>query len=496
MKQPNILYLMADQWRFDCIAALGNKKISTPNIDRLVSRGVAFTNAYSNCPVCVAARYTIRTGRDTNLTGSFTNAKPAALDGLAQNMEDRCGPYLARFMGGLGYRTFGMGKFHTVPDWNEDVGFETMLHAEASYRNTEQRSLDAYGGFIMREHPEYAHVEQPHGDRTEMYYMPQTSPLPARLNQEAFVADKIIELINNGGSRPWFGFVSFFGPHPPFAPPVPFNRMYNPDRLDNPVCGQLAVDHMDEQIPWMNHDIWADEINDYLTRVLKSRYYGEISYIDNCIGRILDAVEKTDACDNTLICFFTDHGDHLGDHHAWQKESFFEQSAHIPFLLSWPSRLPAGTLNNELVGLTDLFAIASSAAGAMETRDGMDVLGMLEKKAAPRDYFFGTYGMPGTPEFKFMIRRGDYKYIFLPNGNRRQLFDLRSDPNELRNLACELPAVSAEMHNLAKNHGRRPGWLAAFEGDDFKVFPYTERPHKRVNQMAHDRGIHGFSFLP
>ncbi|MCL2479646.1 MAG: sulfatase-like hydrolase/transferase, partial [Treponema sp.] len=454
-----------------------------------------FTNAYSNCPVCVAARYTIRTGRDTNLTGSYTNAKPYASDGLAEGVEDRCGPYLARFMGTHGYRTFGMGKFHTTPDWDEDLGFETMLHAEASYKDTDQRSRDAYGGFIMREHPEFAHVEQPHGDRTEMYYMPQTSPLPAELNQEAFIAGKAVDQINKKDPKPWFGFVSFFGPHPPLAPPVPFNRMYNPDRMDNPVCGDISVDHMDEQIPWMNNDIWANEINDFLARVIKSRYYGEISYIDSCIGRILDAVEKTEDPENTLICFFTDHGDHMGDHHAWQKESFFEQSVHIPFLLSWPGKIQQG-INNELVGLTDLFGIAAAAAGTPDFRDGTDVLGMLNKTARPREYFFATYGDPGTPLFKFMVRKDQYKYIFLPNGSRRQLFDLRSDPFELHNLADELPDVVRELHDLAKNHARRPGWLAAFDGDDFRVFPYTERRRKRVNQMAHDRGIHGFSFLP
>ncbi len=76
--------------------------------------------------------------------------------------------------------------------------------------------------------------------------------------------------------------------------------------------------------------------------MLKARYYGEISYIDDCLGRILDAVDARADADNTLICFFTDHGDMLGDHHAWQKESFFEASCHIPFLVSWPATAAAG----------------------------------------------------------------------------------------------------------------------------------------------------------
>ena len=88
---------------------------------------------------------------------------------------------------------------------------------------------------------------------------------------------------------------------------------------------------MDEQIRWMNHAIWADDISDSHARVLRARYYGELSFIDKCLGRIIDAVEDREDAENTLICFFSDHGDHMGDHSAWQKESFFDVSAESLF---------------------------------------------------------------------------------------------------------------------------------------------------------------------
>ncbi|MCL2646369.1 MAG: sulfatase-like hydrolase/transferase [Phycisphaerales bacterium] len=491
--KPNILYIMCDQFRYDCIASLGNSKISTPNIDRLVHRGVTFTNAYSPCPVCVPARYIVRTGRDPHTTCCFSNARPAALDGQPAGMEERCGPYLARFLSSQGYRTFGVGKFHTYPP-KEELGYETHLHTEEVWGKPEHRLADAYGAFIAK-HPAYSHIEQLQGERTEMYYMPQTSPFPADMTVEAFVASQVIELIKSPDPRPWFGFVSFIGPHPPFAPPIPFNRMYNPDRMDNPVSGDVATDHMDEHLPWMNRLIWADELNNFSARIAKSRYYGEISYIDGCIGKLLDAVEAMPDPDNVLICFFTDHGDHMGDHHSWQKESWFEQSAHIPFLVSWPARMKGGVRNGELVALTDLFAIASSAAGALDTRDGIDVLGMLAGTVEPRESLFTVYGEPGTPAFKFMVRKGDYKYIFFSNGGGRQLFNLRDDPNELNNLAETQPDVVKELHTLALSRANRPGLLAALEGGDFKTFPRTEYPRERINQMAYDLGVRDFSFL-
>ena len=109
--QPNVLFVMTDQQRFDTIAALGHSHVSTPNHDRLVERGVSFTNAYSPAPVCVPARHTVRTGCDPITTGYLGNDN----DSSAAYLEDRCGPFLARRMGELGYRTFGVGKFHERP---------------------------------------------------------------------------------------------------------------------------------------------------------------------------------------------------------------------------------------------------------------------------------------------------------------------------------------------------------------------------------------------
>ncbi|MCL2640898.1 MAG: sulfatase-like hydrolase/transferase [Phycisphaerales bacterium] len=196
------------------------------------------------------------------------------------------------------------------------------------------------------------------------------------------------------------------------------------------------------------------------------------------------------------VTFTTDHGDHMGDHHSWQKESWFEQSARIPFLVSWPARVAGGIQNHEMVSLTDLFAIASGAAGELAMRDGIDVLGMLAGTAAPREHLFTIYGEPGTLTFKFMVRKGDYKYIFFSNGGGRQLFNLRDDPNELKNLAAQQTDVVSELHALALFRTNRPGLLAALEAGDFKTFPRTPYPRKRINQMAHDLGVNDFSFLP
>lgn len=493
--RPNVLLIMVDQQRFDTIAALGNRTIYTPHLDRLVGRGLAFTNAYAPCPVCVPSRYSIRTGCEPPTTAIFENGPAHPAPNQAPTMMGRCGPYLAETMKNLGYRTFGIGKFHTVP-WDEELGYDVHLHSEELYASPDQRKRDSYASWIATQHPEFNFLEQLMGERTEMYYMPQMSPLPANLTVEGWAAAQAVEQIGRRDNQPYFGFVSFVGPHPPFTPPIPFNRLYDPDRMPNPVVGDLKTDFMDEQIPFMNYAIWAEDIAASHARVLKARYYGEITYIDSCIGRILDAVEQRGDAENTVICFFADHGDHLGDHHGWQKESYFESSCHIPFLASWPARLPAGQIRNDLASHTDLFGIATGAAGHQDLRQGTDLLGFKTGTPQERSDFFGYYGNPGTRQFKVMVRSADWKYIFMANGGREQLFNLHNDPNELTNVAETQREIKQQLSSKAAAACLRPELSPARDGDALRRFPFQARPRRRIYQFDRSRGVSGFPAKP
>jgi choline-sulfatase len=268
--------------------------------------------------------------------------------------------------------------------------------------------------------------------------------------------------------------------------------------MPNPVRGDIGVDHADEQIPWMNHGVWAEDVSDAQARTLRARYYGELTYIDDCLGRVLDAVEARHDADDTVICFFADHGDHLGDHRAWQKESFFEASCHVPFLLSWPAGgIARGERRDELVSLIDLFGIATGAAGDTDLRDGADLLGILRGSAAPRERLFGLYGAPGTPRFKVMVRESRWKYIFLANGGRELLFDVQADPQELRNLAASQPDVALGLRAAAAAYLAGPAGERALEVDgDLRAWTFEARPLRRIYQFDRSRGVTGFPDSP
>lgn len=474
---------MTDQMRFDAIAALGNSDLYTPNLDRLVQRGAVMTRAYSDCPVCVPARYAIRTGCSPLRSGSFQN-EPAFGDGL---MEERCGEFLAKAMKRRGYRTFGIGKFHAMsPD--TDLGYDVCLHCE----DLEWPGDDYVNA--MRKHPEYGDVEQYHGERTEMYYQPQLSPVPAELKSESWVADRALEQMAEEDKRPWFGFVSFLGPHPPFAPPPPYNRMYDPDRMRDPVPGPGGIDFMDERVRWNSYFVFAEEMTNAHFRTLRARYYGYISYIDSCIGRLFDAVD-----DNTLICFFADHGEFLGDHQAVQKENFFEESAHIPMLVSWPDQIEAGSNCNALTLLSDLFGLATAAAGDSDLRDGTDLFGVLQGSAPPRETAFAYSSAPGSLDFRAMVLRGSWKYIFHANGGGELLFNLDDDPREHVNRIDDKSVVADELRNLLVDEMNRfPIGRRGLENEQLKTFPRTPLKLERVYQFRHYCGIgrDGFPAVP
>lgn len=387
----------------------------------------------------------------------------------------------------LGYRTFGIGKFHTVPDAYEDLGYDVHIHTEELWSTSEHREKDGYAAFIAEEHPEFEYIEQLHGERTNMYYQPQVSPLPAHLTVESFVADKTIEQIGIDDDRPYFGFVSFVGPHPPLAPPIPYNRMYNPDMMQNPRFSDINIDAMDEALMFDRYAIWAEDVSNAQVRALKSRYYGEISYIDDCIGRILDAVEAGEDADDTLICFFADHGDMMGDHHGWQKSYYFEASVHIPFLVSCPNFIDENIKSNDLVCLTDLFALATHYAGSLKRREGINFI-----DGEKREYLAGIFGRPGELGFKIMIRQGHWKYIYMANGGREQLFNIQNDPYEVYNLAESYINEKSYFRNIAGSHCNRPGLLSALYDSDLRSFDFHARKPMRILQFSFDKQINDF----
>ena len=163
----------------------------------------------------------------------------------------------------------------------------------------------------------------------------------------------------------------------------------------------------------------------------------------------------------------------------------------MPLLVSWPARLPAGRQHAGFATLTDLFGLATTAAGKPELRDGRDLLGALRGEGPARDVVFGVFGTPGTRQFKCMVRRGDWKYLWFANGGRELLFNLRADPGEARDFAAASPEVLAALRAEAvRTLAARPLSAPAVVDGALKALPFAPFPRTRIKQFA--RGVTDF----
>jgi hypothetical protein len=165
-------------------------------------------------------------------------------------------------------------------------------------------------------------------------------------------------------------------------------------------------------------------------------------------------------------------------------------------LLSWPATLPAGTVRNELISLADLFGIATGAASECEVREGIDVFKLLRGQCSPRDHLVGMLEIPGSHDFKVMVVTDKWKYIFMANGGREQLFNRSQDPNELVNCVSSSSGIRSDLYALAVKGCRVTGATEALDGDKLRVFPFRQRKPTRIYQFDQSRGVAGFPDKP
>lgn len=433
MTQPNILLIFCDQLRYDAIAAHGNTIIKTPVIDELVRTGASFSSAYTPCPVCVPARFSMHTGLLPHRTGVFENTQlPEGRTSCMKVLQEG------------GYQTFGVGKMHfTFPSGGEALwGFDKRADCETNDRSANDffRAIDERG---------YQHVHDTGGIRSEMYYVPQVSQLPEDLHHTAWTANKSIEFLQSRDpDRPFFMMSSFRKPHPPFAPPVPWNKLYRGPDMPEPKRPLDSENLMTLWNRFQNRYKYRDQGDDLnLIRQIKAHYYAETSFIDFSVGRIIEKMKELGIYENTLIVFSADHGELLGDYGCFGKRCFLDSAAKVPLVMSGPG-VAAGTRPDVPVTLLDLMPTFLDAAGLPQRaeRSGESLFGLVDG-SIERDAVICQYEQ--GPFASYMIRTGHYKYIYSAPDEREFLFDLAHDPDETRNRA-ENPLFTKKTNELRR----------------------------------------------
>jgi arylsulfatase len=464
MSPSNILLLFTDQQRYDTIAALGNPWIKTPALDRMAREGTSFARCYTSSPVCVAARTALATGLPPHTTGVTDNmAMPQEPPSFMERLRD------------AGYQTHGVGKMHFTPDPYRLWGFESRDVSEELMEPDDFRTyLDQHG---------FGHVHDIHGVRSEYYYLPQPSQLPASLHNTTWVADRSIDFLKRRDSkRPFFLWASFIKPHPPFENPVPWNKLYRAAEMPAPFRPEGFERLLTYWNRFQNRYKYRDAGSDLnLLRTMRAAYYACISLIDYNIGRILAALG--DEVERTLIVFTSDHGELLGDYGSFGKRCMLDAAARIPLLLRWPmgyrpERVMPGESCNTPASLLDLWPTFLSAAGISEAHihpEGEDLHQIANAPEQARLVFSQfSHGCRGL----YLATDGGWKYTYSAADEQEWLFDLRADAGETRNLA-ENPAFALQtrvMRQALLKRFQATGYAEAVEAGSWRIYGKSTLP--------------------
>jgi arylsulfatase A-like enzyme len=468
MAQPNLLLLFTDMQRWDTVQALGNGVIRTPALDRLAREGTAFTSCYTPSPVCVSARYAMHYSAWPSRSGVTEN----------QVMPEDRGDSLPARLGRAGYRTHGIGKMHFTPDSRGLRGFAGRESQEEIVGKPEQ---DDYLQYLFAKG--FGHIRDPHGARGEMYYVPQIAQMPSEHHPSQWIGDRAVAFVEDAGRarEPWMLMASWIHPHPPFAAPNPWHKLYR--GFDMPLPS-MPQDH-EALLTWINrlqnrYKYRDQGLDQHLLRLMKAYYYACISFVDYQIGRLLTTLERTGQLDRTLIVFTSDHGEFLGDYACFGKRSMHDPSSRVPMLARLPGRLPAGARVERPASLVDVMPTFLGAAGASREGEVGEDLADLASGRSSRDIVFGQCGTAGAAQY--LAVTSQWKYFYSAPDGREFLFDRRVDPGEVRNRAG-LPSTHAPLQTMRQRLLRflaEQGVEAAYEKSGpqlaWRAYPKLEMP--------------------
>jgi len=418
--RPDVVVIMTDQLNPLCTGYGGEPLIRTPHLDRLAREGARFDRCTANSPVCMPSRACLASGQYPHEHGFWMNhvtVFPAERITLFHDVRR------------AGYTTAKVGKFHYFASCGEHPDFRDyhdyfrtigLDHAdEVSTPFSMPDKVSPYSDHLLRRGLLDTYLDDVFERFEKGQFLCKPSPVPVGDVVDSFVCHRALECIaRQPRERPLFLFVSFPGPHTPLDAAGEYATMYDPADVALPPNVRLSK---------------AVESHEQVRRA-RALYYGKISLLDTLVGRLLDALRRRGTLDDTLVIFTADHGDLMGAHGGFGKVRFWEESARVPLLVRWPGRVKAGLRTDALAELNDLYATVVDAVGGSmaPTAHGQSLLPVASGRAeSVREAAFSEIG-PGRWE-NTMVCADGRKY-FVERG-REHLFDLRSDPFELKDLA-------------------------------------------------------------
>jgi len=496
--QRNVLFIMCDQLRFDYLSCFGHPHLETPNIDGLAARGVRFSRAYVQSPICVPSRMSFYTGRYVHSHGCTWNQIPLRVGE----------PTLGDHLRPLGVRTALAGKTHMSADLAgmarlgidpasdmgvliAQCGFEPFerhdgLHPDGRARRPAYDTYLRDRGFDAP-NPWHEWANAAAGEDGEILsgWLMENADKPARIPAEhsetAYMTGRALDFMEEAGDQNWCLHLSYIKPHWPYIAPAPYHALYGANQVLPAVRSQAERDSAHPVFAAFMAEVVSRTMSDDTVRArVVPAYMGLVKEIDDQLGRLLEFMEERGLMDNTMIVFTSDHGDYLGDHWLGEKELFHEPSVRFPLIVFDPradANATRGTVSDALVEAIDLAPTFIEYFGGTppgEILEGRALTPWLHGKPPGRwrDVVFSEYDysnriarkqldVPVADARMVMAFDGRWKYI-LVEGFPPMLFDLESDPEELTDLGAA-PEHEAERDRLRE-----------------AIFAWLRRHHSRI----------------
>lgn len=444
----NVVLIMVDQWRGDCLSIDGHPVVQTPFLDELALRGVRFTNAYTATPTCIPARAGLMTG-----LAPQNHGRVGYQDGVPWTYPTTLAGEFTR----QGYQTQAVGKLHAWPVRNR-LGFENVIlhdgYLPYSRRNhPDVETMDDYLPWLQQQ-AGYAADDLDHGVHCNSW-IARPWDKPEHLHPTNFVTTEAIRFLKRRDTtRPFFLYLSYHRPHPPYDPPQWAFDQYIHKEMPAPPVGNWVDSQLERwrqvNTPYVqpNHpEAFFGKLSDENLQRARAGYYGHMTHIDHQIKRFITHLGHHDLYNNTVICFVSDHGEMMGDHHLLRKGYPYMGSSRVPFILVDPQNphISGGTVRKEVVELRDVMPTLLDSAGLCvpDSIDGKSVLPLVEGKTDEwRDALHSEHIMFGE-SLQWLTSERE-KYIWSSKSGEEQYFDLENDPQETRNLAHD-PAYASRV---------------------------------------------------
>lgn len=516
-KAKNILFVMYDQLRFDYLGCAGHPYLKTPNFDRVAARGVRFTNAYVQSPICGASRMSFYTGRYVQSHGAEWNGFPLRVG------EKTLGDHLRDIGMGCwligkthmradieGMRRLGVDPDSIIGVRAAECGFDLWVRDDGMVPEGPDGSYDGrvspYNEWLKAkgypgENPwaHYANSGILDGQIASAWLLEHSDKqanIREKDSETPWLTDRALEFLDSQAS-PWCAHLSYIKPHWPYIAPAPYHAMYASDQVPAPL--RHPTERQDQ------HPVYARFSADAVARTFQRdetrtkvipAYMGLIKQCDDQLGRILDRLEATGRLSDTMIVLTSDHGDYLGDHWMGEKMFMHDVAVKVPMIVFDPSPqsdATRGTACNALVESIDLVATFIDAAGGEVPEhwvEGRSLMPFLRGHPAKdrREFVVSEYNYSVTSVAKalnvsdadarlFMVYDGRYKLIHFCGGFRPMLFDLGSDPDEFIDLG-ESPDhidIRARLYGYLGSWGRRQSQRVTCSAQDLEKMRGSSR---------------------